>query len=222
MKPELDEKLICDLYVNTNIGIETLAMQYHVGKKRIKQILEYNNIEIKHRGGQNSEVTFVINDPTIIKYENTVDYHYIVIDKFTSFKSKDIKNKGGILTTYIKKQYNVEIPSLYERNQYYKKTGNYWWEQYLTYVKVVNPKQKKCPFCNWSTTDIENKSGCFEQHLMKYHNYSKIDYLTIYPHEKDFFITSSLIKTFNMKKTKLNSSLVKYVVRKCHVSPQLI
>lgn len=193
MKTELDEKTICELYVTTKIGIESLALQYHVGKKRIKQILEKNNIQLKQRGGQSHKQELVIIDPTIVKYENTEHYTYIVVDKLTSFKSNDINNKGGVLTTYLKKQYNIVVPSLYERNKYYMKTGDYWWEQYLTYVKITNKTKKKCPFCNWETTDVDNKSGCFEQHLMKCHNYTKNDYIKLYPNEKDYFKTTSLI-----------------------------
>ena len=35
-KNTLEENLICDEYINTKIGIEALALKYHVGKKKIK------------------------------------------------------------------------------------------------------------------------------------------------------------------------------------------
>lgn len=38
-KIEIDEKLICEEYTETNIGIETIALKYHVGKLRIKEVL---------------------------------------------------------------------------------------------------------------------------------------------------------------------------------------
>ena len=53
-KAILDEKIICDEYLNSKIGIETLALKYHVGKLRIKQILSQNGIQFKKRGGQNN------------------------------------------------------------------------------------------------------------------------------------------------------------------------
>ena len=34
MKTILDEKTICDEYQSTNIGIEAIALKYHVGKRR--------------------------------------------------------------------------------------------------------------------------------------------------------------------------------------------
>ena len=187
MRIILNEKNICDEYLNTKIGVEALALKNHVGKKRIKEILNNNGINIKSRGGQRNVDSFIIENHKIEKYINTDEYHYVVVDNNTDFISKDLLNKAGILTTYIKNQYNVEIPSLYDRQKYYKRTGNYWWEQYLTYVKIPNHQTKKCPYCDWETVDIENKSGAFEQHLLKVHNKNKKDYIKEYPSDKSYF-----------------------------------
>ena len=186
-KIELNEELICEEYVNTNIGVEKLSLKYHVGKKRIKEILDKKGISIKKRGGQNDKCEFIIQDHRVKKYINTEEYHYIVKDLSSDFVSKDIENKGGVLTNYIKEHYGVEIPTLYDRNKYYKQTGNYWWEQYLTYEKVANKEVKKCPYCNWTTVDIHNKSGMFETHLLKVHNITKLDYLNVHPEEREYF-----------------------------------
>lgn len=37
-------KKICEEYLNTKIGIEAIALKYHVGKLKIKQILTKNNM----------------------------------------------------------------------------------------------------------------------------------------------------------------------------------
>lgn len=42
-------------------------------------------------------------------------FHFVAIDKKANFKTLDYLNKGGILTTHIKKYYGVEIPSLHHR-----------------------------------------------------------------------------------------------------------
>lgn len=198
-KAILDEKIICDEYLNSKIGIETLALKYHVGKLRIKQILSQNGIQFKKRGGQNNNDAFVVKDYHIKKYIDANDYHYEVFDKNTEFKSYDINNNGGVLTSYIKKQYNVEIPTLYDRRMYYMKTGNYWWEQWLSYRKVENKPVKKCPFCEWVTSDVENKSGAFEQHLKSVHNISKFDYIKNFPEEKKYFQIANPIKNRQME-----------------------
>ena len=52
MKTILDEKTICDEYQSTNIGIEAIALKYHVGKKKTNEILAKNNIPHKKKGAQ--------------------------------------------------------------------------------------------------------------------------------------------------------------------------
>lgn len=201
----LNEEQICDEYTNTNIGIESIALKYHVGKLKIKDILKKHNIEFKKRGAQSNNETFVINDFRNKKYVNGENYHYIVIDKNNpDFTSKDIYNNGGVLTTYIKKQYNVETPTLYDRRMYYMRTGNYWWEQWLEYTKIENIPTKKCPLCDWETTDIENKSGAFEQHLLTKHNITKKKYIELYPDEKPYFALVSKYLNLRLMETDPN------------------
>lgn len=183
----LNKEEIVNEYINTKIGVEKMALKYHVGKYRIKMILEEMGISIKKRGAQSNNETFVVEDPKQKKYVNDNEYHYIVVDPKTDWSSKDIDNKGGFLTTYIKNKYNIEIPTLYDRNKYYMLTGNYWWEQYLLYKKVPNAETKKCPYCDWETIDIENKSGMFETHLKKVHNIDKMTYLNEHPEDKKYF-----------------------------------
>lgn len=187
MKVILDDNLICEEYLNTKIGVESLALKYHVGKKRIKDILSNNGISIKKKGRQNNDDKFIINNAKIKKYVDTDEFYYDVVDINTDFHSLDINNRAGALTSYIKKQYNIEIPTLYDRDKYYMKTGNYWWEQFLTYRKNIKKKTKKCPYCDWETVDVENKSGVFEVHLKKCHNISKQIYLKEHPEDREYF-----------------------------------
>lgn len=185
----LDEKIICEEYVNTKIGIEAIATKYHVGKLKIKDILKRNGIDFKKRGAQSNNETFIVSDYKVKKYINTDTFTYIVIDPNNDmFSSKDIDNKGGVLTTYIENRYGVRTPSLYDRRMYYMRTGNYWWEQWLQYTKVKNELTKKCPYCDWETIDIENKSGAFEQHLLKTHGITKRKYINDHPEDKEYFV----------------------------------
>ena len=185
----LDEKIICEEYVNTKIGIEAIATKYHVGKLKIKDILKRNGIDFKKRGAQSNNETFIVSDYKVKKYINTDTFTYIVIDPNNDmFSSKDIDNKGGVLTTYIENRYNVKTPSLYDRRMYYMRTGNYWWEQWLQYTKVENKSTKKCPYCDWETIDTENKSGAFEQHLLKTHGITKRKYISDHPEDREYFV----------------------------------
>lgn len=187
MKAKLDEKTICNEYQSTNIGIEALALKYHVGKKKINEILANNNIPHKKKGAQRSKETFLVSDWSFKKYNPSEGFHYMVYDPKTDFVSKDINNNGGVLTSYIEKEYNMPTPTLYDRRMHYMRTGNYWWEQWLSVKLVKNEETKKCPYCDWETIDIENKSGAFEQHLLKCHNITKFQYIEQFPEEKKYF-----------------------------------
>ena len=52
---------------------------------------------------------------------------------------------------------------------------------------MINLIIKKCPYCDWTTTDIQNNSGAFEVHLKKVHGISKEEYLEQHPEERDYF-----------------------------------
>ena len=133
----LNEKEICEEYENTRNGIEYLSKKYHVGKLRIKEILDRNHISHKKRGKQSLKERFVIDNWKIKKYQPKLNKTYIAIDRRNGFKTNDYENKAGILTTHIKNIYNIEIPTLYDRRLYYMRTGNYWWEQWFE-IKEIN------------------------------------------------------------------------------------
>lgn len=183
---KLDEKVICEEYQSSSIGVESLALKYHVGKKKIKDILIRNSIPIKKRGAQVSNEVFV-NDWRDVKYPKLEGKHYVISDKHGEFTSTDVENKSGILTTYIEKTYGITTPTLYERRKYYMKTGNYWWEQWLD-VSIVSDKEvKKCPYCDWVTKDVNNYSGMFGVHLKTVHNKTVEEFIKEFPQEKGYF-----------------------------------
>jgi len=185
-KVTLNEKQICQEYLTTNIGVESLALKHHVGKKRIKEILLVNGIEVKKRGKQPSRNEFVV-DWRKQKYKQIEGFHYVVFDPKTNFMSTDIDNKSGVLTTYIERTYAVKTPTLYERRKYYMMTGNYWWEQWLSVRNEKNNPVKKCPYCKWETEDIDNRSGAFVIHLRNEHNKTIEEYLNDFPEDKEYF-----------------------------------
>lgn len=205
-KVEINEEVLCKEYLETKIGVESLALKYHIGKLRVKEILKKNNIEIKKRGAQSNNEIFIVNDFKIKKYVNSDNTHFIVIDrKNPLFCSKDIDNRGGVLTSYIESEYGVKTPTLYDRRMYYMRTGNYWWEQWLTYQEVENQSTLKCPYCEWETTDITNKSGTFEQHLLKCHNITPKDYISKHSN------TSNLFKNYKrdiLRKTEMDEYVI--------------
>lgn len=197
-KAELDDKVICEEYLNSNIGVEALATKYHTGKVTVKKILADNGIEIKPRGKQPLKEEFVVNDWKEEKYLIEEGFHYIAKAKDSDYETNDYMNAGGHLTSYIKKKFGI-TSTLYERRMHYKRTGNYWWEQWFDIVKVADKPVKKCPYCDWTTEDIQNRSGVFEQHLVNVHNKTKIEYLSEFPTDKDYFIGASRTKNRQME-----------------------
>lgn len=203
MKTKIDEKIengiIAD-YTNGD-GLADIASKYHLGKLKIKEILSENNIPLRARGElQIKERNFVVSDWKIEKYPIVDGYHYTAKAKDGSISFDDCNNKGGHLTTYIREKYGIETPSLYNRRIYYQTTGNYWWEQWFDIIKVENRKTKKCPYCEWETIDVENKSGVFEQHLKEKHQKNKEDYLNEYPEDIEYFKLVNPTKNLQMER----------------------
>ena len=208
-KTELDETALCKEYTERKSSIRDLSSKYHVGELKIKEILKRNGIELKKRGGQTQENNFIVSDPKTKKYVEREGYHFIARDRKTRYETNDIYNNAGLLTKHIENEYGVDIPKLLEREKYYQRTGNYWWEQWFDIIEVEDKPIKKCPYCDWTTTDLENKSGMFETHLKKTHNISKIEYIEQHPEEKEYFTT---VNKFNQRQMENDES--KFVICK--------
>lgn len=188
----MDEKAIIYDYVHEKMNIYEICYKYKIGKIRFKEILKQNNIELRKRGGQKLDTSKnVLSDYSIKKYEECDGYHYIAVDKNSGEVFNDYMNYGGFLTSHINKVYNIEIPPIYARRKYYMETGNYWWEQWFDIIKIKDLELKKCPYCDWSTTDTLNKSGAFEVHLRKCHGITKQEYLEEYPNDKEYFFVKN-------------------------------
>lgn len=198
---------ICIRYQEDAIGIETLAKEYHIGKLKIKSILSDNGIEVKKKGKQELKVKYKVEDYHTKKYVPREGFHFIVFDSNTGFQSNDIENAGGVLTSYIEKQYNVPTPTLYDRRMYYMTTGDYWWEQWLLVKEVKNCNAKKCPYCDWKTVDIDNRTGAFVVHLEKCHGITKQQHLEKHPEDKEY-----LTCVTNVRNIAFESDTNKFVV----------
>lgn len=192
---EEDIQNICKEYVETETNTEKLGLKYHVGKKRIVAILNERGVERKPRGRQFLKTKFVVSDWRIKKYPPVEGKHWEAVDKEDGFRSKDIENYSGILTSRVTKKYGIEPPLWHVRNKYYMETGNYWWEQWYNVELVDDKPTKKCPYCNWETVDVDNRSGWFGQHLMNAHGMTKKEYLKEHPEDKGYF--EYVVKHYN-------------------------
>lgn len=176
---------ILNLY-NKGYGVEKIAIELKVGKKRIYEFLKLNNFDTSKKRYV-LQKDYIVKDWKIEKYPNEVGFHYIAKYRADGKEFNDYMNQGGFLTSYIKEKNKIDIPTLYDRRKYYMETGNYWWEQWFDIIKIKDAPVKKCPYCEWTTKDIDNKSGAFEVHLMKLHNKTKQEYLEEYPEDRCYF-----------------------------------
>ena len=184
-RKNLNEEDILNLY-NKGQGVDKIAKELKVGKKRIYEFFRERNLDTsKTRSIIQSK--YIISDWRIEKYTQEEGYHYIAKFKEDGKEFNDYMNLGGFLTSYIKEKLNIVIPTLYDRRKFYMETGNYWWEQWFDIIKIKDVPTKKCPYCDWVTKDINNKSGAFEIHLNKIHGKTKLEYLKEFPDDKEYF-----------------------------------
>lgn len=206
-KQYTEDEIVQD-YVTHQMGIDGICTKYHLGKKKVKEILFSKGVELKKRGGQSQKKVYIINDISKDKFPPLdEDYEYIAKCKIDGKIFKDYLNKSGALINHLRKIFpELEIPSDWKRLEIYKTTGIYWWEEYYDVIprKKDIKTIKKCPYCDWFTYDIENKSGAFEQHLMTKHNISKIEYISQHPEDKEYFTTKnkSLQRELGLDETK--------------------
>lgn len=178
------ECLITDFTNGIRIG--TLVKKYKLTKDEVKNIIKDSGIKIERKYTKRVN-GFVVNDWRVEKYKKHDGYKYIAVSKLDGTEFDDYMNVGGHLTKYIRDIVGVPTPTLYARRIYYQETGNYWWEQWFDIVEQEAAETKKCPYCDWETTDLENKSGAFKVHLRKCHGISINEYISKFPNEVSYF-----------------------------------
>lgn len=67
------------------------------------------------------------------------------------------------------------------------------WNGHIKKVKKKKEKKvkpilqlKKCPYCEWSTTDIHNKSHAYQKHLVHVHNIDVSEHIQKHPEDREF------------------------------------
>jgi uncharacterized C2H2 Zn-finger protein len=160
----MDVNIINDIITKYENGYSILQLcsEYKVGKKKIKTTLTNNNMEIRKKGGQQKH--------KIIDFDLTFLDNKNVRCNCCQKSFNDPHNKNGALIIHLSScQPHIEIPSKFKRSMFLKTTGNYWHMQYFS----VEDKQEKelfnCPQCEWTTTDITNKTGAITKHVEKAH-----------------------------------------------------
>lgn len=179
-----DKNKICELYKTTSI--EEIAKMFSIGDRRVRKILVDNGIAIR-----NSHEKTISNDSYIEdkanRYPFKDGYKYIAVSKIDGCVFDDYLNKSGSLSRHVKTSLSIEVPSLFKRKKFFKENGIEWHEQWFEIKQIPIGERKQCPYCNWSTADINNRSGMFGQHLIKDHGISIEEHLKNHPEDTEFF-----------------------------------
>jgi hypothetical protein len=167
---------VISLYTKKKLSVHKIAKLMSVGHKKISTILKENDIPIRNRGGQ-------------VKYVTTkADYSFltdkILVCKTTDKKFEDVFNKSGCLTTHIKTNYpDIVLPSEHKRRMLFK-VGKIWYLDFFTVTtKEETLPKRNCKYCSWQTTDVNNKTGCYEVHLKEAHKKDIVEYIKEFPEE---------------------------------------
>jgi phage antirepressor YoqD-like protein len=195
-------------------SFEDTAKFFKVGKKKLNDYFEEFNISKKLKGGQKI---------LIKKYDVNERYNYFKdqitesvriknICKLTGTIFYDWFNEGGFLSSHLRKL-NIVIPSHNERKKYQMEFGVLWWEQHFDYV-IEHIKTVKCKICDWSTIDVNNKTGALQKHITETHNITMDEYLNNNPDEIDYY--KSIIKNNNRNEhlSKTDNSVICKVCNK--------
>ena len=172
-------------------GLDAICKEFHVGKMKAKEIITSDGVSIRKKSSfrKYGEVKHCIDE----RFPKIAGMRYKLVSKDGNFSTYDYLNKSGELTEYVNRL-GVKLDSSYKRRRMFEDTGKFWWEDYF-YVTTEKIKDKKvCPYCGWSTIDVENKSGAFEVHLLKEHGISKEEYIKEHPEDRQYFALACLTK----------------------------
>ena len=205
----MEKQDIIDFYKDHSF--EETATNFKMGKKKLNTYFEHFNIPKKTKGRQN---VLIKNYDDNYRYdfykEKLVGKNKIEVKcKQTGEIFNDWFNEGGFLSSHLR-TLNVDVPALNDRRNFQKETGLLWWEQYFDYT-LIKIDTIKCKLCGWETIDVDNKSGCFKEHLKNSHEISLDEYCEI--HNVDF-------KVLKIKKEKENFLKIKDNTTMCLVCQQ--
>lgn len=199
-----DEEIkdICNLYINEMPSTHKLAKKFKTTHKTISNILKENNISIRKRGGQlkygRKGALERYRDKIRLKATQATK-QWIAVCKDSGKEFYDYLNKSGALSKHIGIKY-----STYAAKVYFQKTGKRWYEEYFDLIEVDIAKTKQCEHCEWTTKDVNNKTGAYTKHLLTAHNikkekhYKKDEYVVCQIcGQKMKIITQTHLKTHN-------------------------
>lgn len=171
------------------VSITSLGKEYGLTERRVRAILVNGGKEIIDSHRKTISTDSYIED-NLKRFPKIEGKKYVAIYKNDqTIRFDDYLNKSGCMTSYIKSTLGIEVPSLFLRKKYFHENGKQWHEQWFDIIleDEVNVETKKCPYCNWETTDVNNRSGMFLTHIQKEHGISREEHLRLHPEDREYF-----------------------------------
>lgn len=164
-----DVKQIVELYKTTVNSTHKLAELYKISHKRVSSILKQNGVVVNKRGGQLKYGQEMVYKKKLDKQRKD-NLTIVAVCKKTGKEFNDYTNNSGSLSKHLVKIYpHIEIPTSFKAIMHYNTNNQYWYEKYFDLIdKSISP-HRKCDFCEWETLDIDNRTGCYENHLTSVH-----------------------------------------------------
>lgn len=168
--------------------VGAIAIDLHLSDRRVRRLLIENGITL-----QNPHKKTVATDTYIEDKQNRFPHHdgfkYVAICSIDQKEFDDYENKSGALVRHLKEVLpDLKVPSLFKRKKYFAENGKLWHEQWFDIVeRPFEEKIKQCPYCSWSTCDVDNKSGAYGNHILDEHGITASEHLSKYPEDEIFF-----------------------------------
>jgi uncharacterized DUF497 family protein len=111
---------------------------------------------------------------------------------------KDLDNRSGVLSVYLKKL-NIQTDNVLD---------------YYEIVDYIEEKQErwKCKYCDWSTKDIKNVSGWITTHLKSKHDVTPTQHITQYPEDKVLWISTNVVTNKEVREFEFDNNNQSYII----------
>ena len=124
------------------------------------------------------------------RYKEIENKKIIAVCKKTKKEFIDYKNTSGAITAHLFDTYeNFSVETNYKRKAFEYKNIKFWYDEYFNFIykDIIEEELKKCGYCDWNTNDIDNKSGAYQNHLLKNHSLTVGEHIKKYPDDILYF-----------------------------------
>lgn len=185
---QITEEIIQDICRSyPSCSIQKLGERHGLTERRVRNILTNKGVEIINPHEKTTSTDTYIEDNQK-RFPPVPGKKYVAVLKTDhSVRFDDYLNKGGCMTAYIRSHYGIMPPSLFLRKKYFHEHGEQWHEQWFDIIlEDASTERKKCPYCNWTTKDVHNKSGMYITHILREHGITKEEHLKRHPEDRQY------------------------------------